>query len=138
LRQFYVAQAYGRLRQYRAVESSGKKRARTQLRRALRMLHRTGYHKTLEAHRLCIEGAFEGEEGRPNRAEEHWMKAEELARNTDNPWVLAEVDYQRAHLALRGGNPKAAAERAQHMLRFARERGWEVRAREARQVFALT
>jgi len=55
LRQFYVAQAFARLWQYRRANGSQAAICRKRLHHALKQLRKTGYHTTLHAHRLCIE-----------------------------------------------------------------------------------
>ncbi|MBI5543914.1 MAG: AAA family ATPase [Deltaproteobacteria bacterium] len=135
LRQFYVAQAYARLAQFRRKEPAGLER----LAPALRDLQKAaGKHPTLVGHALTVAGASKGLQGRHAAAHRLFEKAEALAREFDSPWVRFEVARHRAFLYEREGKPASAvAQEARIAHELAVEHHWEQRDRRLRADFKL-
>ncbi len=137
LRQFFVAQAYGRLAQLERAAADHKPAARRRVKKAIAELRKLRRHPTTRAHQLVIEAALAQHDGRTRGAEALSAQAEELARLSDNPWVLFEVSRLRARRLARSGLAAAAQREAHLALRLARAHGWIVRARQLQAEFRL-
>jgi len=127
LKHFYVAQAYGRLRQLEAVDAAdaaARRRALASCRSALGELRRAGAHPTLRAHRLLAEALYWYARGRRRRADTRLAQAEGLAEHIDAPWVCFEVLRQRARVELAEGAQDAARRYAEQCHRLALAHGW--------------
>jgi serine/threonine protein kinase len=127
---FYVAIAYARLWTWqRARDPRAKKRAGKELSRALRELKKTRTHPTLVGHRLVISAALLQAQGKGAAAEEPLVRAESLARSTENRWVAAECALIRARIAAKQGNQEIYQQAKAKAVRFYEGVGWKKRAK---------
>lgn len=137
LRQFYIAKAYAFLRRYEQATPAARRTARRHYHRALAQLKKTTAHPTVKCHRLVIEARGSSLEGDQQKSQKLLVKAEELAKTTDNVWVIFEIACQRGRNFLSQGNTAAARREFRDAHRLALEHGWVLRARLLHSEFNL-
>ena len=134
LKQFYVAKAYARLHDFAEGDARPEK-AKNELLAALGDLDKISQHPTLRGHWLCVAAGLKRVEGAKRDAARLLHQASQIAHQTDNPWVSAEVACQRAHLSRAQGSPVRARHYAQDAYRFAAGLGWLPRQHDLQRQF---
>ena len=137
MRYWFVLQAYARLHQATYASRRHKLLLLRQLKQALRQLKQVASTPLLKAHWYVIAGAYQRIKGHFEAALKLFGQAEALAYQSDCPWVLLEVAFQRA-LILQAQHQTAMAHyEAQTALHIALEHGWNTRAQHIRKTFEL-
>ncbi len=137
IRHGFVLQTYGWMRQYMRASADDEQYYRAKFKKALWLLMWYAEIPVMKAHYFALRGAYHRMQGRHAKAERYFVRAERLARQTDNTWASYEVARQRAHSLREQGNLPGARHEARVALFLALDQGWVNREREIRSEFEL-
>lgn len=131
-RHFYVFDAHVRLARAGLASQAECAARLEEARTALTRLRAAGRHPTIRCHALVVEAGLARLTGRLAGAQRLLARAEQLAETIDAPWLLFEIERQRAHLARVAEDGPAALRHARAAVGLARDHGWSSRARSVR------
>ena len=135
-RHFHLFHAHARLAQCMGDVAPDAKRLAA-LSAAVAELGRCGRHPTFRAHQFVLAAALNRLRGHGAAAGRLLERAARLGDEVDAPWVLYEVERQRAHLCSARGDRPASVRHAYAALSLAHRSGWTNRAAWVRAEFGL-
>jgi len=129
MRHAYIAMAYGVRRKIELAGPGERDALIETFRRTLKKVKASSKGlPVLLAHRALLEASYHNILGKADTARRLLIEAEDLARATENDWVLYEILLERARYARAHGNRESARKRFERAQQIAVEREWAVRA----------